>query len=471
MSRIPRQLVCDPRALHIVRTLRAQGHCAYLVGGCVRDQLLGGTPKDWDIATSAHPDQIEALFSHTIGVGRAFGVMLVVLDHQEYEVATFRGESSYTDGRHPDEVHFTDAEEDARRRDFTINALFYDPEEQCVLDFVGGVADLEARRLRTVGDPAERFTEDRLRLLRAVRFAARTGFALEPATADAVCRMAAQATTVSVERQADELSRMLAEGTAAVAFELLEQTGLLDHVLPEVAGFRGVEQPPRFHPEGDVWQHTLLMLRYLDETIRRSLGATGDAPAVQDGQLVFPDHSHRLILSWAVLLHDLGKPDTITYEDRIRFNNHDRIGANLAGKLLRRLRQSNHLTESVQDLVARHMSFCTLPEMREAKRRLFLQDPLFALHLELHRIDCLGSHGKLDVYDYALAAWQEELQRPPVIRPPLSGHDLIALGYPAGPHLGEILDGLRDAVLEGTVSTPDEARAWVVRTFPPPPQE
>jgi len=271
---------------------------------------------------------------------------------------------------------------------------------------------------------------------------------------------------VSVERQAEELSRMLAEGTAHPAFDLLERTGLLDHVLPEVAIFRGVEQPPQFHPEGDVWQHTLLMLRYLDDTIQRSVAADGDQPAVQDGLLVFPDRSYRLTLSWAVLLHDLGKPATIVYDDRIRFNNHDRVGASMAGRLLRRLRQSNHLTENVQDLVARHMGFCALPEMREAKRRLFLQNPLFPLHLELHRIDCLGSHGKLDVYDYALAAWQEEQQRPPVVRPPLSGHDLVSLGYAPGPLLGEILGALRDAALEGTVTDPDEARAWVLRTYP-----
>jgi poly(A) polymerase len=467
MLRISRQLVCDPDARRILRILREHGHTAYLVGGCVRDQLLGRLPKDWDIATSASPDEVEQLFPHTLGVGKAFGVMLVIEGKRPFEVATFRGESAYSDGRHPDRVHFCDPEEDARRRDFTINALFYDPEEECVLDFVGGVADIGASLLRTVGAPDERFAEDHLRLLRAVRFAARTGFVLEAGTAAAIRRLAVQATGVAVERQAEELSRMLSEGSACAAFGLLEETGLLEHVLPEIAVFRGVEQPPQFHPEGDVWRHTLLMLEHLDGTIRRSLGVAGEAPFVQDGLLCFPARADRLTLAWATLLHDLGKPATIAYEDRIRFNNHDRVGARLATRLLRRLRQSNHLVESVHEIVARHMRFPVLPEMREAKRRRFLQEPLFPLHLELHRLDCLGSHGQLDVYEYALPAWEEELRRPPVVRPPLSGHDLMALGYPAGPRLGKMLDALRDAALEGEASTPEEARAWVLRNFPP----
>lgn len=467
MLRIARQLACDPAALHIVRTLRAHGHQAYVVGGCVRDQLLGAPPKDWDVATSARPEQVEALFERTIGVGRAFGVMLVLLDGQEFEVATFRGESTYSDGRHPDNVHFTDAEDDARRRDFTINALFYDPVEQCVLDFVAGIADLDARVLRTVGCPEDRFAEDHLRLLRAVRFAARTGFRLEAETRLAVQRMAPKAASVSVERQADELTRMLTEGTAHPAFSLLDETGLLGHVLPEVAAFRGVEQPPPFHPEGDVWEHTLLMLGHLDETIQASLAVEGDLPLVQDGLVLLPRQQHRIALAWAVLLHDLGKPPTITHGDRIRFNGHDRVGAKLSSRLLRRLHRSNHLIDEVRELVARHMRFSTLPDMREAKRRLLLQDPLFLLHLSLHRTDCLGSHGKLDVYEYALAAWQEEQRRPPVVRPPLTGHDLIALGYQPGPRLGELLDALRDAALEGKVDGPDQARDWLLSHHPP----
>jgi poly(A) polymerase len=260
---------------------------------------------------------------------------------------------------------------------------------------------------------------------------------------------------------------MLAEGTAHAAFSLLEQTGLLEQVLPEVAAFRGVEQPPQFHPEGDVWQHTLLMLKLLDETMERSIDATGEQPFPRDGLLVFPDKNHRRTLAWAVLLHDLGKPDTIEFRDRIRFNGHDRVGADLSSQLLRRLRQSNHLIAAVHALVNRHMRFCTLPKMREAKRRRLLQDPLFALHLELHRIDCLGSHGKLRVYDYALQKWQEERERPPVTRPPLSGHDLIELGYTPGPRMRELLDALRDAALEGEIDGPDEARAWVVGHYPP----
>ena len=467
MTRTPRQLVCDPDARRIVGALRAAGHQALLVGGCVRDQLLGRSPKDWDIATSARPEQVESLFPRTIGVGKAFGVILVLVDGRQFEVATFRGDAAYSDGRHPDGIRFTDAEEDARRRDFTINALFYDPGESCVHDFVGGIADLEARILRTVGDPAERFAEDRLRLLRAVRFAARTGFSLDPATRAAVAAMAPQAASVSVERQADEISRMLTEGTAHAAFALLDETGLLDAVLPEVAALRGVEQPAEYHPEGDVWRHTLLMLRHLDDTIRASLEAPGEAPRIWDGRLAFPGRQDRIALAWAVLLHDIGKPATISYDDRIRFNNHDRAGARMAAALLRRLHQPNHLIHAVHDLVAEHMHFCAIGRMREAKRRRMLQDPLFPLHLELHRIDCMGSHNLLDVHDYALRAWQEELERPPVVRPPLDGHDLIALGYTPGPRLGQLLDALRDALLEGEIATADDARAWILRTSPP----
>ncbi len=475
-------LKCDAGAWAILSRLRAAGHEAYLVGGCVRDHLMGKAPKDWDIATDAAPSAIEQLFDHTVAVGKAFGVIIVVWGGRSYEVATFRDDGDYSDGRRPDSVRFSTAEADVRRRDFTINALLYDPFAEQVLDFVDGQRDLAAGLLRTVGDPGERFREDRLRLLRAVRFAARTGFRLEAATLAAMCDLASLVTTVSAERVGEELKRMLSEGYAAAAMQMLQDATLLRHVLPEVAQLGGVPQPPQFHPEGDVLVHTLLMLPLLDATIRRGVAAENDRPAdAQEGGpaapyvalaggeplLVFPAERDRVVLAWAVLLHDVGKPETISFADRIRFHCHDAASVRIARTVLKRLRYPNVVIDAVAELVARHMKFCHVRNMREAKRRRFLQDPAFLLHLELHRLDCLSSHGRLDNFEFALAAWQDEQQRPAELEPLLTGHDLIEMGYAPGPCMGRILAALADARLEGTVQDETDARQWVRDSFPP----
>lgn len=453
-------LTCDPGALAIIRHLRAAGHRAYLVGGCVRDQLMGQRPVDWDVATDATPERIEALFERVIPVGKAFGVMIVVRPEGEYEVATFRGDGDYRDGRRPEGVTFTGPEEDVQRRDFTINALLYDPVEQRVLDFVGGVEDIRAGVVRTVGAPAERFREDHLRLLRAVRFAARTGFALESATAQAMRELAALAAAVSGERTGDELTRMLGEGASRRSLELLRETGLLVVVLPEVAALCGVPQPPEFHPEGDVWEHTLVMLAAWDERVH------GWSPECAPG--LRGDDEERATLGWAVLLHDVGKPGTLTQTDRIRFNGHDELSAGMAQDVLNRLRRSKRLCLAVTALVAGHMRFIHMKGMREAKRRRFVREPLFPLELELHRLDCLGSHGKMDGYDLALALYREEMAKPPLVKPLVSGDDLLAAGYRAGPAMGRMLRAVEDARLEGRVSDRAEALAWVTREFPLP---
>jgi poly(A) polymerase len=451
-------LRCDPGALAVICRLRDAGHCAYLVGGCVRDQLLGRPAQDWDIATDAVPEQIAALFEHTIPVGKAFGVMLVVLPAGTYEVATFRGEGQYSDGRRPDHVEFTGPEQDVARRDFTINALMYDPLEARVLDWVGGVEDLQQGLVRTVGDPRQRFAEDHLRLLRAVRFAARTGFHLDPATAAAMRQLAALAASVSGERLGDELTRMLSEGAARRSLELLDATGLLAVVLPEVAQLHGVTQPPEFHPEGDVWAHTLAMLGAWDVRVQA-------LPQEQPPGLSGEAHDCA-VLGWATLLHDVGKPETRTEADRICFYGHDAAGATVAEAILTRLRRATKLIQPVVALVAKHMHFMHVPAMREAKRRRFLRDETFPYHLELHRLDCEGSHGKLEVYAQALLAYEQEQATPPVLAPLLRGDDLLTAGYRRGPQMGQMLRAVEDARLEHQVATREEALAWVKREFP-----
>lgn len=438
----------------ILRTLREHGFESHLAGGCVRDWLMGKEPKDFDIATAAVPDRIESLFPKTIPVGKAFGVVRVVMPDGDYEVATFRSDGAYTDGRRPDGIVFSTAEDDVRRRDFTINALLYDPFTDTVLDHVGGRADLAAGLLRTVGDPETRFREDHLRLLRGVRFAARTGFRMEEATLAATRALAGLVRTVSAERVGVELTLMLAGGFAGRAYAALEETGLLVHVLPELAPMKGLPQPPAFHPEGDVWTHTLLMLDGLDSL---------DPPC---GQL---SDGERAILGWAVLLHDVGKPVTLSVSDRIRFHEHDIRGAEMAGDILRRLKQSNRVCEAVQSLIAMHIKFAAIAKMRVPKRRRLLQDPLFPLHLSLHYLDCMASHRMLDPYRFALAAWKEEQARPPVVEPLLTGKDLLALGYPPGPEVGRILSALADLQLEEILTTRPDATAWVLAHFPLPP--
>ena len=432
-------------AREIVKKLKAAGFRAYLVGGCVRDLLLERTPVDYDVATSARPEQIQRLFPDALPVGKHFGVLLVRRGGDEVEVATFRSEHGYRDGRHPDNVSFeTDPARDAARRDFTINALLFDPETGEVLDYTGGQADLKARLLRAIGDPEARFREDRLRMLRAVRLASTLGFEIDPQTLEAVRRYANRIHEVSPERRRDELVRLLTGGGARRGVELLDQSGLLVEELPEVSAMKGVAQPPEFHPEGDVWTHTLLMLELMQQPT-----AT---------------------LAFGVLLHDVGKPKTFRLEDRIRFNDHAAVGARMAADIMRRLRFSNDEIRTVSALVAEHLRFKDVQKMRESTLRRFLRAPYFEELLELHRLDCLASHGWLDNYEFVR---RKQLELPPEQLRPLrliTGDDLIAAGYTPGPDFRKMLDAVEDAQLEGAVNSREQALDLIRHRFGPPRQ-
>ncbi len=431
-------------ALDILHALRAAGHQAYFAGGSVRDHLLGREAADYDVATDARPEEVQRLFPRHTAVGAQFGVILVQGDGGRHvEVATFRADLGYADGRRPAAVRYSaDWREDVRRRDFTVNGLMLDPDRGEVLDAVGGQADLKAKILRAIGDPRVRFREDRLRLVRAARFAARLEFTLEAATAAAIRAEAAALTVVSPERIRDELLKMLTEGRARRAFELLDELGLLAVVLPEVAAMHGVEQPPEFHPEGDVWTHTLMLLAAL--------------PAGTDP-----------VLALGALLHDVGKPPTFRRApDRIRFDQHAAVGAAMAEDICRRLRLSREETQGVVALVAQHMKFADVERMRMSTLKRFLRQPGFARHLELHRLDCLMSHGDLHLYEFVrgqLAAAGPEQMRPPRL---LTGDDLAALGYPPGPAYREMLTAVEDAQLEGRLATRADALAFLQRRFP-----
>jgi poly(A) polymerase len=449
-------LAAQQHATNIVRTLRERGHQAYFAGGCVRDQILSRDPADYDVATSATPQQVMEIFPQTFAVGAQFGVVLVPLPKNEsgasavgpgvevpvVEVATFRSDVGYSDGRHPDEVRFTkDPREDVQRRDFTINGLLLDPVTGEVLDYVGGRDDLKARIIRTIGDPEHRFAEDKLRMLRAVRFAARFEYRIDPATLSAIQRLAAQIDQVSRERVRDELTKMLTEGHARRAFELLDQSGLLKEVLPEISAMKGVEQPPQFHPEGDVFIHTMLLLEKLPARCSPTLG-------------------------WGALLHDVGKPPTFRVApDRIRFDGHVEVGVKMAAQICRRLRFSSDDTGQVLALVDNHMRFGDVQRMKESTLKKFLRLPAFDEHLELHRIDCLSSNGITESYEFA----REKLQTmpPEAIRPQplITGRDLIDAGYVPGPRFKEILETVEDAQLEGRIGSREAAVELVKREF------
>jgi poly(A) polymerase len=445
-------------ARRIAETLRAAGHQAFFAGGCVRDLLLGVAPKDFDVATSATPNQIVALFDRTLQVGAHFGVILVVQTEAgetlSTEVATFRHDGVYLDGRRPDAVQFsTDPREDVVRRDFTINGMLLDPfaaPQESVFDFVEGREDLARHRIRTIGDANRRFDEDKLRMLRGIRFAARLGFDLDPKTAAAIHRHAAEIVQVSQERIREELTHMLTEGHARRAFELLHATGLLSQVLPEVERLRGVEQPPQFHPEGDVWVHTLMLL----EELPAGCSAT---------------------LAWGMLLHDIGKPATFQPPDprkpgdRIRFNGHAEVGVRVAQEILRRLRFSNEDCDQIVSLIQNHMRFGDILQMKQSTLKRFLRLPRFEEHLALHRADCLSSHGKLNLYDFAKE--QYESHEPGQIRPPLlvTGRDLIAVGYRPGPRFKAMLELAEDAQLDGRAVNSEQALTLIAQEFGPPP--
>jgi len=429
-------------ARRIVAQLKARGSVAYLVGGCVRDLLLGRQPQDYDVATDARPEQVLELFPKAQLVGARFGVVLVREETAEVEVATFRSDHSYQDGRHPTAVEFeTDPRQDVLRRDFTINALLLEPETGQVLDFVGGREDLEAGLVRAIGDPEARFREDHLRLLRAIRFAARLGFRIEPATLAAIQRERESIRTTSAERIRDELVRILTEGGARRGFELLDESGLLEILLPEVAAMKGVPQPPEFHPEGDVWTHVLLMLGAMrDPTPTPALG---------------------------VLLHDVGKPGTFRIQERIRFDGHAELSARMAVEILTRLRFSNDQIRQVEALAANHLRFKDVTRMRQSTLKRFLRLERFEEHLELHRLDCVASHGLLDHYYFVRSKLEEIPQEQ--LRPQrlLTGHDLIRAGYQPGPAFSRMLKAVEDAQLEAQIHTPDEALDLVRSLFGP----
>src|SRR5256714_1677032 len=433
-------------AISVVRKLQESGYQAYLVGGCVRDLIFGREPADYDIATDATPDQVMQIFPETYAVGAKFGVVLVPApfhnanENEVVEVATFRSDVGYSDGRHPDQVRYSkDPREDVERRDFTVNGLLLDPVKDEVLDFVGGRKDLNAGIIRAIGEPERRFAEDKLRMLRAVRFAARFGYAVEPLTFAAIQKLAPQIHQVSRERVRDELSKMLTEGQARGAFLMLDQTGLLREVLPEISAMKGVEQPPQFHPEGDVFVHTLLLLEKLPQP----------CPAT---------------LAWGALLHDVGKPATFRVApDRIRFDGHVDVGVKMAEEICRRLRFSNDDTEQILALIDNHMRFAQAAQMKESTFKRFVRQPRFDEHLALHRADCLASHGDLTTYEFArekLAAIPPEKMRP---APLVTGDDLIAAGYPPGPRFREILTAVEDAQLEGRLPSRNDAVEFVRR--------
>lgn len=434
-------------ALHIVRTLRSAGQEAFFVGGCVRDLLRHEAPEDYDIVTSARPEQVMSLFPRTYPVGVSFGVILVSEGDLLYEVATYRKESEYEDGRHPSRVSFATAKEDVYRRDFTVNGLLMDPETGEIVDYVGGVDDLEKRVIRTIGNPDERFAEDHLRMLRAVRFAANLGFIIAVETLEAIKRHGADITRVSAERIREELTRMLTGPNPRQGVELLQATGLLSQFLPEIEALRGVSQPPRFHPEGDVWEHTLTMLALLPQERRHDTEAYGR-------------------LAWAVLLHDVGKPATRTEsETGVHFYGHVKIGAEIAAIIMRRLKFSKADLDVVLALIANHMRFMHVQEMRPNTVKKFLRMSDFDLHLALHRLDCLGSHGYLDNDVFCRGKLQElttEDLHPPRL---LTGYDLQELGFRPGPLFREILSTIEDAQLNGEITTAQEARQLVIERF------
>jgi tRNA nucleotidyltransferase/poly(A) polymerase len=435
------------KAIEIASGLRSRGFQAWLVGGCVRDLVLGREPSDYDISTDARPNQLLALFPKAQLVGVQFGVVLV----DGIEIATFRSDHSYRDGRHPSEVIFeNDPKQDVLRRDFTINALLLDPgalnssasPASEAIDYVGGLADLRNHIVRAIGDPEQRFQEDHLRMLRAIRFAARFGFDIEPATMAAIQRLHRQIQRVSPERIRDELVRILTEGGARRGFELLDSSGLLGDVLPEVAAMKGVAQPPEFHPEGDVWTHTLMMLE----------GLRGPTPA----------------LALGVLLHDVGKPGTFRVADRIRFDGHVELGERIARDILARLHFSNADSEQTIALIANHMRFTHVHQMKESTLKRMLRLERFEEHLELHRLDCSASHGHLDNYEFAKTKFEQS--PPEQLRPPrlLTGHDLIQAGYRPGPDFARMLEAVEDAQLESRIQSKEEALEMVRNSFGPP---
>lgn len=431
-------------ARKITQTLKDKGFTAYFAGGCVRDHLRGQKPQDFDIATTATPDEVEKLFRRTIPVGKQFGVMIVVEEDIPFEVATFRCEGGYQDGRHPTQVSFTQPEEDAKRRDFTVNGMFYDPFTEKVIDFVEGMKDLPLKIIRAIGDPSERFEEDKLRLLRAVRFASTLGFEIEANTWKALCKEAPKIRQVSPERIREELVKIFTRSGAARGYVLLSESGLMKEILPEVEAMRGVEQPANFHPEGDVYEHTRLLLANLHPPVST-------------------------VLAFAALFHDIGKPKTSAIrKGRLTFYEHSEEGVKIAREIMKRLRFSNEEIDGVSECVANHMKFMDVQKMRAGKLKQFVSRPYFEEEMELHRVDCVASHGMLDNLTFLRAKLEEysheELKPPPF----LSGHDLMALGMKPGKAMKPILEEAFVLQLEGRFKNREDALEWLKGIIPKP---
>lgn len=433
------------QAEEIIRRLKTSGYEAYFVGGCVRDFILGKVSSDYDIVTSALPEQVIDFFPNTVSIGAKFGVVAVIFKGHPYEVATFRSDDTYEDGRHPSSIRFSSAKEDVFRRDFTINGLLMDPDTNEIIDYVNGRFDIEKKIIRTIGDPDSRFNEDYLRMLRAIRFSANLDFGMEPETKKAIERNASKINQISAERLREELSKILTRGGSRAGFELMIQTNILKEILPEVDRLKGVEQPPRFHPEGDVWQHTLKMLELLPKN-----GET----------------DKNLCLAWGTLLHDVGKALTRSEDEKgVHFYGHVEKGEEIADDIMQRLRFSRVQRETVLNLIRQHMVFMNVQKMRPGRLKRFLRMPDFDLHLELHRLDCAASHGMLDNYEFC----RDQLQILDLddLHPPrmLTGDDLISLGFTRGIIIGEILLALEEEQLEGRIKTPEEAREYVLTNW------
>lgn len=430
-------------ANQILHTLHRAGFDAYFAGGCVRDKERGVPPKDFDIATNAHPKDVMALFEKTIPVGLAFGVVLVVIEGESFEVATFRREGNYQDGRHPGTVTFASLEQDAKRRDFTVNGLYFDSRSNTVIDLVEGLADLNRKVIRTIGDPEARFLEDHLRMMRAIRFSVQLGFEIEKKTYQAIKKHASKIKLISAERIRDELIKTLTSPEPELGIRLLDETGLAEEFLPELSKMKGVEQPMEYHPEGDVFIHTLLLLKALK--------------------------SPELELAMGALLHDVAKPNTFQRApDRIRFHGHDVLGAEMTKEICKRLAFSNDQTELIASLVLEHLRFKDAFNMRLSTLKRFMSLPRFDLHLELHRIDCLASHGNLDAYHFAKAKYEEFLKLPPPPLKLITGEDLIQMGFLPGPLFSEIIRKVEDQILEGTITKKEEALLFVRANYGEP---
>ena len=433
-------------AKEVVSELRNAGHKAYCVGGCVRDTLLKIAPKEYDITSSATPEEVSKIFPHTVPIGVTFGVILVIIGQYKFEVATFRKDQSYSDGRHPDSVTYSTLEqEDVLRRDFTINGMLYDPIEEEVIDHVGGIDDLENKIIRTIGDPYERFNEDKLRMMRAVRFNSRYNFELDLNTFQAIEKLAPEITQVSSERIRDEIIKIITQKNPGHGLKMLSECGLLKYVLSDVEIMNGVEQPPQFHPEGDVFIHTCLVLDKLFQN--------------EDG-VVSPE------LAMGALLHDVGKPPTFSVSDRIRFNGHDKLGAEMSKKICRDLKLSNKQIEIIYSLIREHLKFKDVSKMKKSTLKRFIGMPHFEEHMALHLADCQASHGITDAYDFIMEKFSEFEEEEIKPAPLLSGKELIEMGYKPGPLFSEILNFVEEAQLEGEIEDVEDARKIVSQEYP-----